>query len=52
MHHTLELSCPADAIPEALTIDLTGKDIGDSIHISSITLPKGTSVPTTCHEPT
>ncbi len=46
VHHTVELSCPADAIPEALTIDLTGKDIGDSIHISSITLPKGTSVRT------
>jgi large subunit ribosomal protein L25 len=46
VHHTVELSCPPDAIPEALTIDLTGKDIGDSIHISSITLPKGTSVRT------
>ena len=44
VHHTVELSVPADAIPEALTIDLTGKDIGDSIHISSIVLPAGASV--------
>ena len=41
VHHTIELSCPADSIPEAITIDLTGKDIGDSIHISSVTLPAG-----------
>jgi len=44
VHHTVELSVPADAIPEALTVDLTGKDIGDSIHISSISLPAGASV--------
>ena len=46
VHHTLDMVCPASAIPEAITIDLTGKDIGDSIHLSSITLPKGTSVRT------
>jgi large subunit ribosomal protein L25 len=46
VHHTLDLTCPASAIPEAITIDLTGKDIGDSIHLSSIALPKGTSVRT------
>jgi len=31
----------ANAIPEEIVVDLTGKDIGDSIHISSIELPKG-----------
>jgi len=46
VHHTVELSVPADAIPEALVVDLTGKDIGDSIHISSIALPKGATVVT------
>ncbi len=46
VHHTLDMICPASAIPEAITIDLTGKDIGDSIHLSSIELPKGTSVRT------
>ena len=44
VHHTLDMVCPASAIPEAITIDLTGKDVGDSIHLSSIELPKGTSV--------
>jgi len=44
VHHTVELSVPADAIPEALTVDLTGKDIGDSIHVSSIALPAGATV--------
>ncbi len=39
--HEIELSCPADAIPENVTVDLTGLDIGDSVHISAITLPKG-----------
>jgi large subunit ribosomal protein L25 len=46
VHHTLDMVCPASAIPEAITIDLAGKDVGDSIHLSSITLPKGTSVRT------
>ena len=46
VHHTVELSCPADAIPEAITIDLAGKDVGDTIHISSVQLPAGTKVHT------
>jgi large subunit ribosomal protein L25 len=36
----VEVQCPADAIPEFFTADLTGHKIGDSIHISHITLPK------------
>ena len=35
----IELVCPADAIPEEIVIDLEGFDIGDSIHISRVTLP-------------
>jgi large subunit ribosomal protein L25 len=46
VHHTIEVMCPVDNIPEEIVVDLTGKDIGDSIHISSITLPKGVSVRT------
>ena len=41
VRHTVELNCPAGAIPEAIEADLTGLDIGDSIHISAIALPKG-----------
>ncbi|HET9149100.1 MAG TPA: 50S ribosomal protein L25/general stress protein Ctc [Alphaproteobacteria bacterium] len=41
VRHTIELVCQADKIPSALTIDLTGREIGDSIHISHIALPEG-----------
>jgi large subunit ribosomal protein L25 len=41
VRHTVELSCPASAIPEAVEIDLTGTDVGDSLHISAVTLPEG-----------
>ena len=44
VHHTLDMVCPADAIPEAITVDLTGREVGDSVHLSALTLPKGTSV--------
>jgi large subunit ribosomal protein L25 len=39
--HELELMVPADQIPEELTFDLTGLDIGDAIRATDITLPKG-----------
>jgi len=39
VRHTIELSCPSDAIPESIEINLAGKEIGDSIHISAVTLP-------------
>jgi large subunit ribosomal protein L25 len=41
VRHDLELICDAASIPEEVVIDLTGYDIGDSIHISAITLPEG-----------
>lgn len=41
VRHDVELSCPADAIPEELVHDLSGLEIGDTIRISSIKLPKG-----------
>jgi len=41
VRHTVELIVPANEIPEEITVDLTGTDIGDSIHISAVTLPKG-----------
>ncbi|PHP67372.1 50S ribosomal protein L25/general stress protein Ctc [Zhengella mangrovi] len=40
VRHEVEVECPANAIPDALEIDLTGLDIGDSVHISSVNLPK------------
>lgn len=41
VRHAVECTCPANDIPEAFEIDLTGLEIGDSIHISAVTLPKG-----------
>ena len=41
VRHDLELVCDAAEIPEQIEIDLDGLEIGDSIHISAITLPKG-----------
>ncbi len=41
VRHELELTCDADKIPSEVEIDVTGLDVGDSIHISSITLPAG-----------
>lgn len=41
VRHEVEVHCAANAIPDAFTIDLTGLEIGDGIHISHVTLPKG-----------
>jgi large subunit ribosomal protein L25 len=41
VRHELELLCPNADIPEEIQVDVTGKDLGDSIHISEVTLPKG-----------
>jgi large subunit ribosomal protein L25 len=41
VRHELELVCDADKIPSEIEIDVTGSDVGDSIHISSVTLPAG-----------
>jgi large subunit ribosomal protein L25 len=39
VRHEVEFYCPADAIPDQIEIDLAGREIGDSIHISAIKLP-------------
>ncbi len=41
VRHEVELRVPADRIPEELVVDVTGFDIGASIHISAVTLPEG-----------
>ena len=41
IQHELELVCDAAEIPDDITISLAGREIGDSIHISNVTLPKG-----------
>ena len=41
VRHELDLMCDADHIPDEIEIDVTGLEIGDSIHISHVTLPEG-----------
>ena len=41
VHHTLELICPAQSIPEKLTVDLAGCDINQTIHLDTLNLPSG-----------
>jgi large subunit ribosomal protein L25 len=41
VRHELELVCDAAMIPDDIAISLAGLDIGDSIHISAVTLPVG-----------
>ena len=41
----VELKCPGENIPDEITVDLTGTDIGTSIKISSVKLPNNV-VPT------
>jgi large subunit ribosomal protein L25 len=37
--HELELICDAAEIPDDVTVDLAGYDVGDTVHLSNITLP-------------
>jgi large subunit ribosomal protein L25 len=41
VRHELELICDNDKLPDDIQIDVTGFDVGDSIHISNVTLPAG-----------
>jgi large subunit ribosomal protein L25 len=43
VRHELELVCESDKIPDDITIDVTGLDVGDSIHISQVKLPAGSA---------
>ncbi|GEP10139.1 50S ribosomal protein L25/general stress protein Ctc [Methylobacterium gnaphalii] len=42
VHHTLELDVAPDQIPDAIEVDLTGREVGDVIHVSDIKIPAGT----------
>ena len=41
VHHELDLVVAADAIPDDIVIDLTGLEVGASIHLADIQLPAG-----------
>jgi large subunit ribosomal protein L25 len=39
VRHEIEMVCSVDSIPERIVADLTGLDIGDTLHVSAIELP-------------
>ena len=39
VRHEIDLVCPVEAIPDHITIDMTGFEVGDSVHISHVKLP-------------
>ena len=41
MRYNIEVSCTPDLIPTSLVLNLSGAEIGDSLHISAVSLPKG-----------
>jgi large subunit ribosomal protein L25 len=41
VRHRIALFCKVDSIPEKVVADLSGLDIGDSLHISKVELPQG-----------
>lgn len=41
VRHEIEVVCSVSAIPDSFLIDLTGLDIGNSVHISKVTMPPG-----------
>ncbi|HHL42764.1 MAG TPA: 50S ribosomal protein L25/general stress protein Ctc [Hellea balneolensis] len=52
VRHTIEVNCPAGDIPESLDVDVSGLEIGDSIHESELNYPKGVSPAITDRDPT
>ena len=41
VRYEVDLVCQADSIPARIEVDLTGLDIGDSVHVSHVSLPDG-----------
>lgn len=41
VRHTIEVICAVSIIPDRFELDLSGTDIGDSIHVGKISLPEG-----------
>ncbi len=44
VRHEIEFICTPDNIPQEVVVDLTGLEIGGSIHISAVEMPKGATL--------
>ena len=52
VRHTIEVNCPAGSIPDAIVVDISELEIGDSLHESEITFPEGVKPAITDRDPT
>jgi large subunit ribosomal protein L25 len=41
VRHEIEISAPAEAIPDVIEVDVSGLDINESVHIIAMRLPEG-----------
>lgn len=39
--HELEIECPADLVVDSITVDVSGLELGSSVHVEELTLPEG-----------
>lgn len=52
LHHILvevEVSAPADRLPEFIEVDVTKLDKGQTLHLSDLQLPAGVTIPALAH---
>ena len=52
VRHAIEVKCPAGSIPDSIIVDISEMEIGDSLHESEITFPKGVKPAITDRDPT
>lgn len=41
VRHSIDIVCSVDAIPDRVVVDLTGLEIGSSIHVERVAMPQG-----------
>jgi len=52
VRHAIEVNCPAGAIPDAIEVDISAMEIGDSLHESELTFPESVVPAITDRDPT
>lgn len=52
VRHSIEVKCPAGSIPDIIEVDISAMEIGDSLHESEISFPKGVKPAITDRDPT
>ena len=40
--HEVQIECPADLVVDSITVDVSGLELGSSVHVEDLTLPEGT----------